>query len=440
MRSDRSLDEKINCFMKNLILIIAAFCYFFPIFIKYLPVPVDRILQLFGLTIFFLSPRFAQRTLLNKRVISVILINLVVVILAFLAMFNRSSRIDTYLFIQTLDIYFYFFSALLIVFLIAQRYGKSFSIVKVFDLIVFLFILQAIVSIIFFISSTIFEFYLSILNEKVNQGLFERTNLLNKRFIGWGSAFFSGVVKYGFVFLIMIVLPYCKNSYFYNKRIRYILALSLITIAGIMTGRFFFLAIGLGLLLTVAIDKRNFFRIIYRGIPIVLIAFLFFYAAGIHFLGPERFKIVFGFVFELFITYFESGELYTSSSAATLEMYRFPESLSTWLVGDGKMVADVGGGYYMGSDVGYIRLIFYFGIIATFIYFLMQFALYKVLIKNTTNIAIKKTFLFMFFWVLVYHGKGLVFSNEFLVIFLLATITEKRFTWKARENPARLAQ
>ena len=53
-------------------------------------------------------------------------------------------------------------------------------------------------------------------------------------------------------------------------------------------------------------------------------------------------------------------------------MYRFPETLKTWIIGDGYMLSAnndpyyIGPfylGYYKGTDVGYLRFIYYFGII-----------------------------------------------------------------------------
>lgn len=93
------------------------------------------------------------------------------------------------------------------------------------------------------------------------------------------------------------------------------------------------------------------------------------------------------FAFEGVFNFVENGELSTSSTDKLKTMYVFPESLKTWFIGDGYFSNPkdtdpyyVGkitkGGYYMASDVGYIRLIFYFGIIGllAFSYFLFQSA------------------------------------------------------------------
>ena len=54
-------------------------------------------------------------------------------------------------------------------------------------------------------------------------------------------------------------------------------------------------------------------------------------------------------------------------------MVVFPDNLKTWLIGDGYFsnpgeidpyfIGEIVGGYYKGTDIGYLRFIFYFGLI-----------------------------------------------------------------------------
>lgn len=78
------------------------------------------------------------------------------------------------------------------------------------------------------------------------------------------------------------------------------------------------------------------------------------------------------FAFEGFFSLVEKGEWSVSSNDKLQTMYVFPESLKTWLIGDGYFsnpknidpyfIGKETGGYYMGTDVGYLRFIFYFGL------------------------------------------------------------------------------
>ena len=67
-------------------------------------------------------------------------------------------------------------------------------------------------------------------------------------------------------------------------------------------------------------------------------------------------------------------------------MIVFPDNFKTWLIGDGYIenpyrrdpyyVGPNYGGYYMGTDIGYLRFIFYFGLIGlvTFISYFFKVA------------------------------------------------------------------
>lgn len=67
------------------------------------------------------------------------------------------------------------------------------------------------------------------------------------------------------------------------------------------------------------------------------------------------------FGFEGFFNWAEKGELSTHSTDMLRDMHRWPTELKTWLIGDGRWEGD-DGSFYMYTDVGYIRFIYYFGL------------------------------------------------------------------------------
>ena len=83
-------------------------------------------------------------------------------------------------------------------------------------------------------------------------------------------------------------------------------------------------------------------------------------------------KEFFRFGFEGFFSYFETGEWETASTAKLETMVVWPEELRTWIIGDGYFMNSrydpnylgvaTDQGFYMGTDVGYLRFIFYFGL------------------------------------------------------------------------------
>ncbi len=87
------------------------------------------------------------------------------------------------------------------------------------------------------------------------------------------------------------------------------------------------------------------------------------------------------FGFEGFFSLVEEGRWDVHSNEILKNMYVFPDNTKTWLIGDGYFenpnsaepyyVGPNWGGYYKGTDVGYLRFIYYFGIIG-----LAAFAIY----------------------------------------------------------------
>ena len=106
----------------------------------------------------------------------------------------------------------------------------------------------------------------------------------------------------------------------------------------------------------------------------------------------DDFKINIRFAFEGFFSLWNEGVWFVTSNENLKKMYIFPDNFKTWVIGDGYIenprVTDpyytgkVYSGYYMGTDVGYLRFIFYFGLLGliTFIYFFV--ALIKKCIKK----------------------------------------------------------
>ena len=92
------------------------------------------------------------------------------------------------------------------------------------------------------------------------------------------------------------------------------------------------------------------------------------------------------FAFEGFFSLAEKGQWETNSNNILKSMIVFPDNLQTWMIGDGYIenptfrdpyyVGPHYGGYYKGTDIGYLRFIFYFGLIglSTFIFYFVKVA------------------------------------------------------------------
>ena len=90
------------------------------------------------------------------------------------------------------------------------------------------------------------------------------------------------------------------------------------------------------------------------------------------------------FAFEGFFSLVEKGEWDVSSNDRLMTMYVFPDNAKTWIIGDGYFdgptntdpyyVGPTMTGFYMRTDVGYLRFIFYFGLIglSAFVFFFFK--------------------------------------------------------------------
>lgn len=85
------------------------------------------------------------------------------------------------------------------------------------------------------------------------------------------------------------------------------------------------------------------------------------------------------FGFEGFFNYFEHGKFETNSTNMLSEGMIFPDNWKTWIIGDGYMASGSNDpyyigpsdyGFYMNTDAGYSRFIFYFGLIGLSVFML----------------------------------------------------------------------
>lgn len=103
----------------------------------------------------------------------------------------------------------------------------------------------------------------------------------------------------------------------------------------------------------------KFFRII-LSVSVIVILFVSIVVYCYNTIPEFRSYLQYGF--EGFFKFYETGRWVTDSTDKLQRMVIFPNNTKTWLIGDGWFEAPSGNGFYMGTDVGYLRLIFYSGI------------------------------------------------------------------------------
>lgn len=130
------------------------------------------------------------------------------------------------------------------------------------------------------------------------------------------------------------------------------------------------------------------------------------------------------YAFESFDKYRETGQVQSNSVDITRDMWNtLPTTWETWIAGDAKY-EDESGHYYMHVDVGYLRVLFFGGLIGLFFYLFYIFSLVKVTYERSGKDINMKYFVYTYYvMVLVWMWKGHYDTNCFLYLFLfMATL------------------
>ena len=179
---------------------------------------------------------------------------------------------------------------------------------------------------------------------------------------------------------ILIMLVHCllcgkgkaDNTFGYN--LWNIFAFIIISIVGNMISRTTLVGVILAILYFVYIWVRG-TSLRVRKIALIFVSILMLVVPIISLLYRVNhdFHDHLRFGFEGFFAWAETGQWETNSNNILLDMIVFPDNLKTWIIGDGYFanpyhtdpyyVGPKTGGFYMGTDIGYLRFIFYFGLI-----------------------------------------------------------------------------
>ncbi len=176
--------------------------------------------------------------------------------------------------------------------------------------------------------------------------------------------------------MIAFLLPkaaHKENGGFYIALL--LAAFCVITCIGSVIGRTTLVGVGLSLvyLFYTCYFKRNIseeariklIRWVVGGMCVGIVV-----AVGLYNFSPQ-WQSYFRFGFEGFFSLAETGRWEVRSNNQLVNQFIFPENTWTWLVGDGHMApttidpyytGEVWKGFYKGTDVGYSRFLFYFGL------------------------------------------------------------------------------
>lgn len=415
-------------FINKLFLQILVFVYVYNVFFIGLPFGLGS-RQVLGLVGFFLLlKKICKNFYLKEKIL--IKKNLIVILSLVFSLFFIALLSVTYN--DTNDLTFIRYSFGLILSMLSAYfvlsafkcfYGElSIQLISVYFLNAVFF--QVLLSATMFFNPVLYDFMNSLQN--IDGDVLEKLKAVGElRIMGFGTAFFeSGVINGYALMLIPTLLRSSKKSTYSIFYATFIFLI--ISVVGMMMARTTIIGAVIALLLffvPLRYNKIYFSKIIFRFfIFLFTIPVLIFF--GFNFLSNElKNKITFltNYGFELFLNYIDGKGFSSSSTDEMKEMYVWPSSLKTYFIGDGYFIDPLDSAfYYMGSDIGYIRLLYYFGAFGLLSFVIINCYVLKIAFDITHNLMFKVFFVFSAMYLLVLNFKG--FTDIFYLSILIGLV------------------
>ncbi len=394
----------------GIFLFASLFMYFYPDQYRFLPISTTRIVQIFGLLLFFVH--YFKRPMHDvlKRLI---LYALMIFIVGFFAAKLFGNGGDLGVANRGILMIMYLFSSYLIAFFLV-KYSGRYSIYALLEMMVWITVFQALVSFMFFLVPSTYEIYKGlVVMDDFNEDM---TSLMSSiRLMSMGAIrYATAASQYGLIMWALILLKEQGYGFFARHSFVYSIVVSLFCLAGILSGRVFFIMLPITIAYIFFLKDMNVKETIKTSfltfLPVIVVgtaAFLYLFAEN---------EALIKWAFELFINLGDSGSLESASTNELKDMYVFPTTLKTWIIGDGRSVGKYTS-FYMATDVGYIRSIFYWGIIGTVVYYLVQYLCYRNAVSLGVDRRLMRYFLFIFLWLLIYSFKDFYSIEKFFVLF-----------------------
>ena len=208
------------------------------------------------------------------------------------------------------------------------------------------------------------------------------------RLYGIGAALDVAGARFSAVLVMLIILLTLLTPKRWYDYFLYIASFTFISIAGNMIARTTLIGTLLGLAYLIFFFSRPsmnvkgnasrlwkwFLGVTILSIPLIILS----YNSNLQIRKNMRFG------FEGFFNYFETGHFTYGSNETLKNMYVLPDNAKTWIIGDGYFnnpygndpyyTGEVTEGFYKNTDIGYLRFIFYFGIIGLlmFIFYFIE--------------------------------------------------------------------
>lgn len=363
--------------MQTLIVYIITFFYIYSIKFNFSPIGSRVGLGVLGAITIFLFFLQGRKIVFSRKYTTILLVLLILIPISLVSIsYNSTSdyeflRYVLSILIINLSSYF--------VFWIYKRNLPIITFEVVSNILINVVLIQSIITLLMFLSPDFTSVIFSL--QSISLADIEKLNKVNEfRLIGFGTFFFGAGVIHGFILIIISIRlkqeSIKSNGNLFSLTIKFLI----IGIVGIMMSRTAVVGAVIGLLIylfsgifqnisiTRSWNKAKFLFFITFIFSIVIVSIKLIPSLW------ESIEPIFNFVFEIAINYVSHNYAESESTNHLFTMYIFPNETSSWIIGDG-LWSMPDGRYYMDSDVGYVRLIFYFGLVGFFVYFLYHYLL-----------------------------------------------------------------
>lgn len=368
--------------LKKLILIIVLFLIICKPEFVFIPFGVNRFFGVLGLFVFFADAK-AKHKIINSSRASLKKITktlIPVVVLSFVSLVLNGTS-DIYFPKYTLSIILGFFAAYFWAYLLYKFYSEVDinTICNYYTTVVVLFVAIAFIC---FLQPSVYDTLVSY--ERIDEiALISMERTEGTRLIGIGANFFAAAVING-TLLILLAAYIVSYNHSTKHMVVLIVSYALITVLGMMMARTTLFGALLGfviILINIISSTRKFFKITGSLLIILILLFIMLDTFGMY--SSDKMDTLTSFGFEMFENKQQNGGKFETSSMHSL--YRMwntiPSDIKTWIIGDG--LWEDHGFYYKNVDLGYLRNLWYFGLLGSFF-------IYRFYYKTIKTIFIEK--------------------------------------------------
>ena len=370
----------------RIIVFILFFAFFYDLKISEPILTVRFFMGAIGFVLFLIE-MMANRVTFKKRYLSIIFVySLLLLWNYFTCIINNSNEFQSLYELKFLLIIF--FAAFFLV-KVSSRYITSVS--QLFDIIILLALVQCSIAVVSQFSDSVHAFVLA--NANALEEFLEHEQ--ETRLIGIGSAVFFGVLPTSSLASLACVYQFFHSPM--KRKTIYAILFIIISFITFLMARTSLFALISAIVLYIYYSRESGRSIrkskkINISLLIVLPIVVFIIFRLVETYMSEQ---MFEWAFNSF-----SRDSQNSTVREIYDWYAFTTiDTETFWIGDARLTDN--DGYYMGLDAGYLRAIFYFGLIGLLLYFFYQYYIARIIFKATNNkdlwLFVLAYFLFYFF-------------------------------------------